>query len=961
MKKIYFLLVSLCIVQLWSSCTHEDIADSLNIGNHSLVATIEEQDINTRVAVAETGTLTWIDGDAVGIFSTETQNACFSLARVTDDGKSATFIGNLSSKEEQVDYTYYPYQKDAKLNQRTLAIELPAEYTYTGNSFAPMIGVRKGNGMFSFRHTCGLLRVVLSDIPEGAKSFIVTSEGENALDLSGEAEIADMTDGNAELHLKGINQKSVTYHLPNAADKLIFYIPIPVGTYSQLSVRLLKTDGSTFFTRSLSNQVFKRGVMVDLPVLNGYTGDCYVLSEATHLVTKELENKVTQLTDNNSRLLYSNVTEKELPQVGNIVLSRATANLPNGFLGKVISIEKSKNSSYIVNTEVATLCDAFDELYVNETLNIMPTEVPKTRGILNLLGTIWKDWDISKELEISYEHEGNPWSTKGKVGLGAELQVNMAFNKKDKLEYGAFNLTFKLGLDANISLELTAEKELEVIKQKLAEIKLPNIPLAAGLIQIVPVIEPYFVVKTKGEMSTSLGIKTEYQFTSCALYKNGVWEEAKNGGGNKANNESPINLTSSFILKGNLFVGLEKKIDFRFYGADKMKVYFDLDAGLNISGEVDIDLSTTQTVEKILNSVKLNTSLSAGGKLGADASVFGNSAKAEVSLMRIEFWKKEITLLPFFKHLFVKNEAMPGNSLSSNIMTEASGELLMKDAKVALALVDQNKKILKMSKSIPYNGGKTFETDPDVFVPVETTFENLNSSSLYQTCPVVISPLFTNIAKDGKVLLLNQAADVGIAVDLGLSVKWAAWNVGASAPEEYGGLYGWGDPTGTNTTEDVWKLNEDNYMYESWISPLYGGPNPPLNICGTDLDIAHVQWGGAWRLPTRDEQKELAFDCNWEYTKYNGVNGVKITGPNGNCIFLPAAGARSGNVHLWKDSGNYWCGEIWTGLDWNGYYYAAYFITFGELHSGGASSFYPSGDSWVWSRYYGRSVRPVIE
>lgn len=122
------------------------------------------------------------------------------------------------------------------------------------------------------------------------------------------------------------------------------------------------------------------------------------------------------------------------------------------------------------------------------------------------------------------------------------------------------------------------------------------------------------------------------------------------------------------------------------------------------------------------------------------------------------------------------------------------------------------------------------------------------------------------------------------AVDLGLpsGLKWATCNVdlsqpnkAATAPEAYGGYYGWADPTGNNAS-----TNDDDY------------PNatPEQNIQNTDYDIAHVNWGKGWRLPTDDEQQELVDKCTWTKETVNGVNCYRVTGPNGNSIILPLAG-----------------------------------------------------------------------
>ena len=108
-------------------------------------------------------------------------------------------------------------------------------------------------------------------------------------------------------------------------------------------------------------------------------------------------------------------------------------------------------------------------------------------------------------------------------------------------------------------------------------------------------------------------------------------------------------------------------------------------------------------------------------------------------------------------------------------------------------------------------------------------------------------------------------------VDLGLSVLWAGWNIGASSPESYGGLYRYGDPYNKITTWD------DNAC-------------PNYDIVNTDKDIAKVHWGNGWRMPSMAELQELVDKCTIIEVKYKGVDGHKVVGPNGNCIFLPSAG-----------------------------------------------------------------------
>ncbi len=130
-------------------------------------------------------------------------------------------------------------------------------------------------------------------------------------------------------------------------------------------------------------------------------------------------------------------------------------------------------------------------------------------------------------------------------------------------------------------------------------------------------------------------------------------------------------------------------------------------------------------------------------------------------------------------------------------------------------------------------------------------------------------------------------------VDLGLSVKWATCNVGASSVSDYGDYYAWGE------TETKSNYDEDN-------SVMLGKDSGDISG-NADYDAARANWGGAWRLPTEAEIRELVDKCQWEWTTIEGHSGYKVTGPNGNSIFLPAAGCRYGALLINAGKyGNYW-------------------------------------------------------
>ena len=133
-------------------------------------------------------------------------------------------------------------------------------------------------------------------------------------------------------------------------------------------------------------------------------------------------------------------------------------------------------------------------------------------------------------------------------------------------------------------------------------------------------------------------------------------------------------------------------------------------------------------------------------------------------------------------------------------------------------------------------------------------------------------------------------------VDLGLpsGVKWASFNIGASAPEDFGCFYAWAE---TEPKEDyakgTYKLGEEPFSkYNDTDNKVYLDPED---------DAATALYGDGWRTPALAELRELKDKCTWKWTEVNGVKGQTVTGPNGNSIFLPAAGLMNGTDNKFKE------------------------------------------------------------
>ena len=199
----------------------------------------------------------------------------------------------------------------------------------------------------------------------------------------------------------------------------------------------------------------------------------------------------------------------------------------------------------------------------------------------------------------------------------------------------------------------------------------------------------------------------------------------------------------------------------------------------------------------------------------------------------------------------------------------------------------------------------------------------------------------------------NSGTENGYAyVDLGLSVKWATCNVGASSPEDYGDYFAWGETTPKDYYDwSTYKYcnGSDDSLTKYCDKSSYGNNGFTDNKTQLELsdDAARANWGGSWRMPSNEERNELIDNCTWEWTTQNGVNGYKVTSKsNGNSIFLPAAGYRYDSSLISAGSrGLYWSSSL--GTDYPYYAWGVYF-----------NSGYVYRD--YGSRSYGHSVRPVL-
>lgn len=244
-----------------------------------------------------------------------------------------------------------------------------------------------------------------------------------------------------------------------------------------------------------------------------------------------------------------------------------------------------------------------------------------------------------------------------------------------------------------------------------------------------------------------------------------------------------------------------------------------------------------------------------------------------------------------------------------------------------------------------------------------------NSPSLtvnfkYGAKEVIAVNNIANIKYDATAI---DAANGHDYVDLGLpsGTLWATCNIGATKPEDKGLFFAWGETEGYTEENGAghalplnYKWYDQGYTKYCFTASRATRVVDTKDVLNLEDDAANANWGGYWRMPNHDEMLELKTNCTWTYETVNGVNGYKAVGPNGNSIFLPAAGMFSSNEYG-EEFVRYGLSAIY----WSSSRYWRYYD--GEAEQLVLDKSYPQGFNQSSlssnSRYFGCSVRAVLK
>lgn len=280
-------------------------------------------------------------------------------------------------------------------------------------------------------------------------------------------------------------------------------------------------------------------------------------------------------------------------------------------------------------------------------------------------------------------------------------------------------------------------------------------------------------------------------------------------------------------------------------------------------------IKEAQSIENTIDNVTIDTNAVYNEAMNVCDSVIGNYNKANEYYNKAYDYSK-IYERSLFKFMFSENVNIKISNINKKINNVENNRRIIQKREDE-RIINERKKIRKKPKQEP--------------TPIKE-IEPKNTDSI----------VYFNHPKQTEVVeakVINGFINGHEYVDLGLSVKWATCNLGASSPEEHGSYYSWGELE-----------IKDYYISDSCIT--FGQKIP--DIAGVpQYDVARNHWGATWRMPTESEFKELINKCSFNWITINNMCGYNIVGPNGNSIFIPAAGYRGkDDTYNVRKNGQYW-------------------------------------------------------
>lgn len=482
-----------------------------------------------------------------------------------------------------------------------------------------------------------------------------------------------------------------------------------------------------------------------------------VLNEATTLLTDKQISYITEVKDDGIIFFDSSAPQDVIPQKGKILLYGNISNLfPTGFLGRVTKVEK-ENEKYKITTETVGLEEAFDRLYVNQTVDMIINEPPKqkTRSVVpecfkdenGYVGMRYK-WGFNGDEIDNCEQSA---SITGTTSLGVKMLCFIDINK-GKAPYIAFTMEMNPSLDINFKLKASLDKNTadpshnpkELLNIELGEWPITPVALpASAAINIVcnPRIAVTLFAKASGSMEMETNIHASQEFVAGLSYKDKKFDAEINP---KNNSGSEQFLSSKLTLNGKLYAGINI--------AARLSI---LNEKL-IAGELGVNLGPSITAN-IIHENTQSSFYDANKDSKIKTSLLDISGTAKLTLLNKpdvfppkdflekEFFTKEYYIMPLFENI---SADVDKSNNSATVKTTMKRDLLFEN-KIGLALY-------KNGEPIDYSQPCAYKNEEEFQNPLSFTFVGLDIKQDYVVCPYIMLFGNTYLASPQKRITLKE-------------------------------------------------------------------------------------------------------------------------------------------------------------------------------------------------------------
>ena len=657
------------------------------------------------------------------------------------------------------------------------------------------------------------------------------------------------------------------------------------------------------------------------------------LKSDVFLLTADYNDVITDA-DTVSFTLSSTVPDAKRPLMGNVVVSTADCTpFPDGIMARVTGIVPVAGG-LCYNCVQVGLDDVFDQLFIDVEIEAATdsTSANSPTFCAPACATISAElWNATFDANFS----GGGVSATAHARDRASIRVTAS---KTRNTPWYFNINVRNELTSNFNMSAVSTADF-YRSYDIGSVTVGRIPIL--YIYGVPVLFLTPQLTLKGYVEESGEVRLDYSGhfnrtdVSSYTYSDGQWNISST-----YNNDGGTDV-AQISIRGYAGIGLIPGLKFALNGTRN-------GVGLNVSAGVrerlDFVFDATQfeggRLYDACRDSYCSTTMPWQESLYASWSVMGHTGEA--STPSLQSGEPKIMEDRYLFPLFTSPAYGRGNPETTAIISTTSSRRVLLPTTVGLRLFDENDHPLKSWQQ----GYSTIELDNVLHV---TSFTGLQKDKTYHVRPTVTVMGYTIEASPLASFKIEEEGDW---VDLGLprGTIWATRNVGASAPEDYGDYFAWGE-TAPKSCYDwgtyKW-CNGSFYTLTKYCTDsdygYYGFVDNKRELDPSD-DAACAHYPGG-RMPSLVQIQELCDNCTWQWTQRNGVNGQLVTGPNGNTMFLPAAGLR------WDESldyaGSY--GYYWSRTLYSSDPRDAYFLDFS------------SGQWHRWrsvSRDDGRTVRAV--